>query len=123
MKNRDFCPQHERQSTRLPHGRYDSYLAPEELAKRLHRAATCDQATDYQYYSRPKMWEEAATYGVDNVEDLTDEQYDACLRVVHDYYRKNPVVRHNWGLEEYAGPRNVSERHTEKALYLSLIHI
>ena len=35
------------------------------------------------------MWKIAEKHGVDGVRDLTDAQYDQCLRVVHKYFSLN----------------------------------
>ena len=36
------------------------------------------------------MWKMAERFGVDGVRDLTDQQYDDCLRKVHTYFSMNP---------------------------------
>ena len=65
------------------------------------------------------MWDEAEVLGLDCVEKMSDEQYDVALRSVHKYYVDHPAQRKMWALEEDHGPVNVSERHTDKAMYTS----
>ena len=36
------------------------------------------------------MWKMAERFGVDGVRDLTDQQYDDCLRKVHAYFSMHP---------------------------------
>ena len=66
---------------------------------------------------RTKMWDEADALDLDCVENMSDEQYDVALRSVHTYYVQNPAQRKMWALKEDHAPVNVSERHTDKAMY------
>ena len=58
-----------------------------------------------------------STWGFDNVDDMTDEQYAQALEAVHDYLVHHPTYRHVWKLKPDQGPEDVDERDTEKALY------
>ena len=58
-----------------------------------------------------------ATWGLDNVCDLTDEQYTQALDAVHDFLSIKATVRTAWRLTPDQGPADVDERDTEKALY------
>ena len=121
-----FCSQHTRvqnSGRALQYGRYDVPLHAEVLGKCLHRAAVCDQTENFRFYSRERMWDEAAKHGVNAVEELSDEMYTECLCNVNEYYGKNPA---QWktvqSLTPGAGPRSVEDRHDhERAFYCGTI--
>ena len=57
------------------------------------------------------------TGGLQNVEDMTDEQYAQALAAVHDHLARNAPQRHAWKLVHDQGPEDVTERDTPKAFY------
>ena len=132
-KDSVFCKQHQgdlRRKRELPYGRFDTPILPDQLHLRLHRAAVCDKTGEYRYYSRDKMWEEARKCGVKQVEDLTEDDFTACLAYVDEYFAKHPVQRRERGVEEKKGPRSFADLEDEdrmmycgSSLKLSLIHI
>ena len=58
-----------------------------------------------------------ATWNLDNVEGLTDEQYVQCLDAVHELLSYNVPQRKAWKLQPNEGPEDAAERDTPKALY------
>jgi hypothetical protein len=59
----------------------------------------------------------ASVHDVNNVEELTTEQYASCLHEVNDQFCKRPALRHTYNLQEFAGPSSVEERGAAKAMY------
>ena len=45
------------------------------------------------WYTCDIMWKEACVFGVDDLSDLTDDEYMECLRAVHDYLKKHVTQR------------------------------
>ena len=71
-----------------------------------------------RWYCRYFMFKQAqATWNLDNVEDLTDEQYVQCLDAVHELLSYNVPQRKAWKLQPNEGPEDAAERDTPKALY------
>ena len=71
-----------------------------------------------RWYCRYFMFKQAqATWNLDNVEDLTDEQYVQCLDAVHQLLTDHVPQRKAWKLQPNEGPEDASERDTPKALY------
>ena len=58
-----------------------------------------------------------STWGLDNVDDMTDEQYSQALEAVHDHLQAHPSLKSAWKLKPDQGPEDVTERDTEKAFY------
>ena len=58
-----------------------------------------------------------STWGLDNVDDMTDEQYSQALEAVHDHLQAHPSLKNAWKLKPDQGPEDETERDTEKALY------
>ena len=54
---------------------------------------------------------------LDNVEDMTPEQYTEALACVHAYLQHNKNHRTAWKLEPDQGPTDVTERDSEQAWY------
>ena len=72
----------------------------------------------FQYYTRVDMWTHAAKYAhVQNLDDLTSEEFEACLAEVDQYYHRYPARRFDWQIQKSKGPESVGERHMEKAAY------
>ena len=63
------------------------------------------------------MWSYAAQFDVNDIADLSDEQYDTCLQETHEYLRKHPSYVTSWKLQVNEGPVSHEERHTTKAAY------
>ena len=64
------------------------------------------------------MWSHAAKYAhVHNLDDLSSEEFEACLAEVDQYYHRYPARRFDWQIQKSKGPESVGERHTEKAAY------
>lgn len=102
----------------LPFGRFGNVISEEDLHNRLSRTAICDQNRDFMYYSRDRIWYEAAKHGAQQVKDLDDATYRECLQAVNAYFAKTPVQRAQLQLRDYTGPACVEERHVqEKAMY------
>ena len=59
----------------------------------MRRAVACDKIDSFTWYSRTKMWDEAAMYDVACVEELSDELEEGRAlyerRVSPDLYRRN----------------------------------
>ena len=71
-----------------------------------------------RWYCRYSMFKHAfETWQLENVEEMTAEQYTEALEAVHDYLQNTPHIRKFWKLDADAGPSDVSERSSEKALY------
>ena len=107
-----FCTEHGKKAAVgfLKYGRCDTCMEPEKLERLLRNAAKNDQTKPCKYYSRLHMWHYASKCGVDNIEDLTDEDFTICLNRTDTYLRTHPEVRTSWKLEEHKGPTTVDER-------------
>ena len=57
------------------------------------------------------------SWGLENVEDMTAEQYTDTLEIVHEQLRTHQHLRKAWKLEHDQGPSDVTERDTEQAWY------
>ena len=102
----------------LPYGRYDNPLDPSVLAKIARALRRRQRKTTKRWYCRYFMFKQAqATWGLENVVDMTDEQYKQALDAVHDYLIRKPPYRRAWKLVPDQGPEDVTERDTPKALY------
>ena len=115
LKVGELCSQHK--NLALKYGHYDSVLSQDEALEYAMKAASYVRPFVCRYYCRTKMWDEADALGLDCVEAMSDEQYDVALRSVHKYFVYHPAQRKMWALEEDHGPVDVSERHTDKAMY------
>ena len=74
--------------------------------------------TTKRWYCRYFVFKQAqSTWGLDNVEDMTDEQYSQALEAVHDHLQAHPSLKSAWKLKPDQGPEDETERDTEKALY------
>ena len=58
-----------------------------------------------------------ATWNLENVDDMNDEQYTEALDAVHEFLVHHAAQRHAWNLKPDQGPEDVTERDTPKALY------
>ena len=103
----DVCGRH---AKRCPHGRYNDAIAPGIFEKLILDAAKYDRAEVFEYYSRHLMWQYAAEYDVQCVEQLSDEDFESCLREVDKFYRRNAGRRSNDAVAKNAGPRSLDER-------------
>ena len=119
-RNSEFCEQHRKSAAlgSLPHGRCDNPLLTDGAATKSTRSRG-DKTTKTRamFYCRLTMWSYAAQFGVDDLADLSDEQYDTCLRETHEYLRKHPSYVTSWKLHVNEGPASCTERHTAKAAY------
>ena len=71
-----------------------------------------------RWYCRYFMFKQAqASWNLDDVEDLTDEQYVQCLDAVHELLTDHVPQRKAWKLQPNEGPEDAAERDTPKALY------
>ena len=105
----------------LTHGRYGSYIAEAALEKLLLNAAKCEKDAGFKYYCRAIMWQKASSSevrpGLENLDDLTDDEYLECLHKVDLHFQKNSTLRENWRVEPFQGPQSLDERHSPKANY------
>ena len=78
-KNEVFCALHTKcmaSAQGLPYGRYDKRIHPNILQQYLHRAAVCEKAVGFKYYSRDRMWDEAKKFAYANsVEDFHEDDF------------------------------------------------
>ena len=86
-----------------------------EITKYLWSAA---DPREYLWYTRDIMWTEASVFKVDNLADLSDEQYMECLRALHDYWRKHLTQRKARQVVRGSGPKDNSQRSTEQEAYV-----
>ena len=77
-----------------------------------------DPREDY-WYTRDIMWHEASVFAVENLSDLSDEQYMECLRAVHDYWRKHLTQRKTRQVVRGCGPKDNTQRGTEQEAYVA----
>ena len=56
-------------------------------------------------------------WGLENVEDMSAEQYNEALDMVHEQLSTHQHLRKAWKLENDQGPNDVTERDTEQAWY------
>ena len=112
-RNSEFCQQHRKSAAlgTLPHGRCDTPLLADGAATKSKRSRI-DKTKKLLLYCRLTMWSYAAQLGVDNLAELSDEQYDACLKETHEYLRKHPSYVTSWKLQSNEGPASCAERHT-----------
>ena len=115
LPGHEFCSLHEK---KLPYGRCDNPMDPcvhARIAKALKRQ---QRKSSKRWYCRYFMFKQAqATWDLENVDDMTDEQYAQALDAVHDFLSRNAAQRHAWKLKPDQGPEDVAERDTPKALY------
>ena len=58
-------------------------LTPSHVADLAKYFTDVGLSKDDAWYTRDIMWSEATTFGVENLVDLTDDQYMECLQNVH----------------------------------------
>ena len=88
----EYCQAH---LTNPPYGRYDNPLEPSVLSKIERSQKRMQRKTTKRWYCRYFMFKQAqTTWGLDNVDDMTDEQYAQALEAVHDYLGHHPTYRH-----------------------------
>ena len=115
LPDHDFCAMH---LQNLPYGRCDNPIDPTVLAKMAKALKRKQRKTTKRWYCRYFMFKQAqATWGLENVDDMTDEQYAQALDAVHDYLSIKANVRHAWKLTPDQGPEDATERDTPQALY------
>ena len=103
----EFCAQHQKDATDgcLRHGRVDN-----ELAAKSTPPARAAKQKKCVWYCRATMWTKAAYFGVNDLSELSPEQYATCLSQVHEHFRRNAAHRSGWKLETGMGPTTVDER-------------
>ena len=93
----EYCQAH---LTNSPYGRYDNPLDPSVLSKIERSQKRMQRKTTKRWYCRYFMFKQAqSTWGLDNVDDMTDEQYAQALEAVHDYLVHHPTYFHAWKLK------------------------
>lgn len=97
-RNSDFCDQHRKSAAlgTLPHGRCDNPLLADGAPTKSTRLRGDKTKTNPVFYCRQTMWSYAAKLGVEDLADLSDEQYDTCLKETHEYLRKHPSYVTSW---------------------------
>ena len=104
-KHGDRCGIHR---TKAPHGTVFQPLSTKvEESKRLPKQAI-QRRQGFKWYSRVTLWQVAKNDFKKQVEQLTDQEFEACLERVNAYFRMHPAYHVSWKL---------------KAFQLSLIHI
>ena len=108
VRNSEFCAQHKKEAAAgcLRYGRIDNELIAEP--KRGARPAA--KAKKCVWYCRATMWTKAAYYGVNDLSELSAEQYATCLSQVHDHFLKNAAYRSSWKIEAGMGPATEEDR-------------
>ena len=115
LAGHDFCASHQRH---LAYGRCDNPTDPRILAKVAASMKRKTRKSTKRWYCRYFMFKQAQdTWGLQNVEDMSDEQYAQALNAVHEYLYLKPTLRSFWKLQHDKGPEDVSERDTPKAFY------
>ena len=115
LANSEFCSVHAQSQ---PYGRCDNPLDPKVEAKVGRSMKRKSRTPKNRWYCRYFMFKQAqATWNLDNVEDLTDEQYVQCLDAVHELLTHHVPQRKAWKLQPNEGPEDAAERDTPKALY------
>ena len=79
----------------------------DDILKYLAKAATPHHDL---WYTRDVMWKEACVFGVNDLSDLTDDQYMECVRAVHDYWRTNQTQRNVRQILRGSGPSDTTLR-------------
>ena len=64
------------------------------------------------WYTRDIMWKEACVFGVDDLSDLSDDEYMECLRAVRDYWKQHVTRRNVRQIIRGSSPRDVTQRQT-----------
>ncbi len=85
----------------LPYGRYDNPMAPTVEAKMQKLSRRQRYRRKKQWFSRCHLFNHAfRTWNLENVEDMTDEQYTEALDAVHDMFSAQRHLRLFWKLQE-----------------------
>ena len=102
----------------LPHGRYDNPVDPSLVEKLTKLSKRQRHKKKKRWFCRYFMFKhDCDTWGLENVEDMTAEQYTEALEGVHQHLSTNQHHRKAWKLEHDQGPNDVTERDTEQAWY------
>ena len=119
VRNSEFCAQHKKTAATgmLPYGRCDTALREDASAPKPRRSSCLGHGGKPVYYCRLTMWQFAAAKGVNDLAELTDEQYAECLEKTHEYFRKHPACLTTWKIDANQGPSSSAERNTDKARY------
>ena len=115
MPGNEFCSLH---CQKLPYGRVDNPMDPCVQARIDKSMKRKQRKSAKRWYCRYFMFKQAqATWNLENVDGMNDEQYSQALESVHDFLVRNASQRHAWKLKHDQGPEDVTERDTPKALY------
>ena len=102
----------------LPHGRYDNPVDPSLVEKLTKLSKRQRHKKKKRWFCRYFMFKHAFdTWGLENVEDMTAEQYTEALEIIHRQLSTHQHLRKTWKLEHDQGPCDVTERDTEQAWY------
>ena len=84
----------------------------------LKYLSTAGKPTDHKWYTRDIMWREACAFKVNDLKDLTDDQYMECLLEVHKYWQQHRTQRIERKLVAGSGPQSCSDRGGPSEAYI-----
>ena len=67
---------------------------------------------------RDIMWREACAFQVNNLSDLTDDQYMECLQEVHKYWQQHRTQRIERKVVAGSGPQSCADRGEQSEAYI-----
>ena len=92
-----------------------SHSHERDIVKYLSSATT---TKDNRWYTRDIMWREACAFQVNNLSDLTDDQYMECLQEVHKYWQQHRTQRIERQLVAGSGPQSCTDRGEASEAYI-----
>ena len=102
----------------FPHGRHDHPVDPSLVEKFTKHSKRQRHKKKKRWFCHYFMFKHAFdNSGLENVEDMTAEQYTEALDMVHEQLSTHQHLRKAWKLENDQGPTDVTERDTEQAWY------
>ena len=97
LPGHEFCSLH---SKKLPYGRVDNPMDPCVQARIERSMKRKQRKSAKRWYCRYSMFKQAqATWNLENVDDMNDEQYTQALESVHEFLVRHAAQRHAWKLK------------------------
>ena len=115
LQNSIYCGQHTlNPNARIKHGLVTEPLKETDFNRTRLLKLLSARDTGFRWYSRDRLWDYAdKRLGLDNVTDMSDEQYMDALRFINNHFSTHKSEVYRLRLTAGAGPQSLADRGAE----------